>query len=107
MYISKTLNETAKGNLKNTLIQSIGLKCFLNCPSLFHLVFYLLQSNTWYFVNHLERFTYHYDSIGLKCVLNCLSLFHLVLCLSQSNTWYFANHLERSTYNYAYIYIYT
>ena len=40
---------------------SIGLKCFGNCLSLLHLVFYLLQSNTRYFVNHLERFTYHYE----------------------------------------------
>ena len=41
-------------------IYSIGLKCFGNCPSLFQLVFYLLQSNARYFVNHLERFTCHY-----------------------------------------------
>ena len=27
----------------------------------FILVLYLLQSNTLYFVNHLERFTYHYE----------------------------------------------
>ena len=40
-------------------IYSIGLKCFLCCLSLFHLLFYLLQSNTRYFVDHLERFTYH------------------------------------------------
>ena len=38
----------------------IGLKCFLNCLSVFHLVLYSLQSNTRYFVNHLERSTYHY-----------------------------------------------
>ena len=41
-------------------IYSIGSMCFLNCFSLFHLVFYLLQSNTRYFVNHYERFTYHH-----------------------------------------------
>ena len=41
-------------------IYSIGLKCLRNFLSLFHLVFYLLQSNTRYFVNHLERFAYHY-----------------------------------------------
>ena len=41
-------------------IYSIGLKCFLNCLSLFHLVFYLLQSNMQYLVNHSERFLYNY-----------------------------------------------
>ena len=46
-------------------IYSIGLKCFLNCLSLFHFVFYLLQSNTRYFVNHLERSTYHYTYIDI------------------------------------------
>ena len=33
----------------NPIEYSIGLKCFLNCLSVFHLVFYLLQSNTRYF----------------------------------------------------------
>ena len=33
-------------------IYSIGLKCFWNCFWLFHLVIYLLQSNTRYFVDH-------------------------------------------------------
>ena len=41
-------------------IYSIGLKCFLNSISLFHLVFHLLQSNTRYFVCQLERHTNHY-----------------------------------------------
>ena len=41
-------------------IYSIGLTCFLNYLSLFHLVFYLLQSNTRYFVDQLERYAYHY-----------------------------------------------
>ena len=54
---NKTLNETAKGNFKNDVvplmktagvvensghcIHSIGLRHFLNCLSLFHLVFYI------------------------------------------------------------------
>ena len=53
----------AAGVVENSgrCIYSIGLMCFLNCLSLFHLVFCLLQSNTRYFMNHLERFTYHYE----------------------------------------------
>ena len=39
-------------------IYSIGLMCFFNYLSLFHLVLYLLLSNTRYFVDQLERFTY-------------------------------------------------
>ena len=61
IYTNKTLSETAKGppNFFGH-IDSIGLRCFLNCLSLFHLVFYVLQSNTRYFVHHLERHTYYY-----------------------------------------------
>ena len=40
-------------------IYSIGLKYFLNCLSLFHLVYYLLECNTQYFVNQLECSTYN------------------------------------------------
>ena len=58
-------------------IYSIGLKCFLNCLSLFHLVFYLLQSNTRYFVNLLERFTYHYVYIY---ICYCRT-FYVSLCI--------------------------
>ena len=44
-------------------IYSTGSKCFWNCLSLVHLVFYLLQSNTRYSVDQLDRFTYHYTYI--------------------------------------------
>ena len=56
------------GVVKNSghCIYSIGLKCFGNCLSLFHLVSYLLQSNTRYFVNNLERFAYHYVYIYIS-----------------------------------------
>ena len=50
------------GVIKNSghCIYSIGLRCFLDYLSLLHLVSYLLQSNTRYFVNQLERLTYNY-----------------------------------------------
>ena len=43
--------------------------CFLNCPSLFYLVFYLLQSITRYLVYHLERLTYHFVYIYTYIVM--------------------------------------
>ena len=58
-------------------IYSIGLRCFWNCLSLFHLVFNLLQSNTPYFVNHLERFKCHYIYIYSDFCVNCPLLISL------------------------------
>ena len=48
-------------------IYSIGLKCFWNCFSLFHLVIYLLQSNTRYFVYQLARLTHRHIYIYIAC----------------------------------------
>ena len=59
-------------------IYSIGLKCFLNCLSLFHLVFLFLQSNTRYFVNHLQRFTCHYIFVYVYINI-CIYIFIRVL----------------------------
>ena len=50
-------------------IHSIGSNCFWNCLWLFYLVLYLLQSNTRYFVDHLERPTCHYIYIYIYIVV--------------------------------------
>ena len=60
-------------------IYSIGLKCFRNCLLLFHLVFYFLQSNTRYFINHLERFTCHYIYIYIYTACDYFTRTH-VMC---------------------------
>ena len=53
------MESTVDSYEKNTINYSIGSKCFLNSLSLFHSVFYLLQTNTRHFANQLQRFTYH------------------------------------------------
>ena len=63
------------------ILFSIALKCVLSCLSLFHFVFYLVQSNTRYFVSHLERFTYQYKLFYIYMLFSiCPRLILFVIC---------------------------
>ena len=79
---TSTLMKTA-GVVENSghCIYSIGLRCFWNCLSLFHLVFYLLQSNTRYFVDQLERFAYHYIYICIYIHIYAHTYIYICTCI--------------------------
>ena len=79
-------------------IYSIRLMCFRNCLSLFQLVFYLLQSNTRYFIDHLERFTYHYIYANIYIYIYVHVVVHIYVCM--------CIHVYVCTCMYIYVHIY-